>query len=603
VKKRLGFTRYSITLALGLAIGGLVLIAVVAVLVTQLIASRSSVVELMNDSLQEAFGAIEIALESHLLPAVDQLEFLGRHIEDETYDLDDREALQHLFAGALAATPQIETVVLIERDQQLLSVSQSPDRTLTVRTTPSSEPAELRALLEEVEASDGVRWYELVHTNGTTYLNLRRPIRRDGAYLGFLASLVSLPALSQFMTDIGDYHQATVFILQGSTNVLAHPSLVSPHPELSEETPVVEIDRVGDLVLAALQSGKVRPEMEALQSKGIEVLHLEVGDNAYLVATKELDHYGSIPWQIGAWLPMEDTMEAMSRLRHGALIGLAIAVLAVLLAIILGRLFARPMRRVAAESTKISGLDLGQVTPLPGSQISELDEQARAFNAMLSGLRSFERYVPRRLVSQLIASHASDEVASEERELTVMFTDIVGFTAMSERLPAAEVAGFLNEHFSLLAGCVEAEDGTIDKYIGDALMAFWGAPDVQEDHALRACRAGLAIAEVLAADNAEREAEGRPAARIRVGIHSGPVVVGNIGAPGRINYTIVGDTVNTCQRLEALGRDFDRGEAVTVLVSETVAEAVGGVLAVEPVGSYSVKGRTEEVQAFRLISG
>jgi hypothetical protein len=509
VKKRLGFTRYSITLALGLAIGGLVLIAVVAVLVTQLIASRSSVVELMNDSLQEAFGAIEIALESHLLPAVDQLEFLGRHIEDETYDLDDREALQHLFAGALAATPQIETVVLIERDQQLLSVSQSPDRTLTVRTTPSSEPAELRALLEEVEASDGVRWYELVHTNGTTYLNLRRPIRRDGAYLGFLASLVSLPALSQFMTDIGDYHQATVFILQGSTNVLAHPSLVSPHPELSEETPVVEIDRVGDLVLAALQSGKVRPEMEALQSKGIEVLHLEVGDNAYLVATKELDHYGSIPWQIGAWLPMEDTMEAMSRLRHGALIGLAIAVLAVLLAIILGRLFARPIRRVAAESTKISGLDLGQVTPLPGSQISELDEQARAFNAMLSGLRSFERYVPRRLVSQLIASHASDEVASEERELTVMFTDIVGFTAMSERLPAAEVAGFLNEHFSLLAGCVEAEDGTIDKYIGDALMAFWGAPDVQEDdalmafwgapdiqqdHALRACRAGLAIA-------------------------------------------------------------------------------------------------------------
>jgi class 3 adenylate cyclase len=590
-------------LFLGIAIGGLVLVAVAAVLVTQLLAGRSSAVEFMNDSLQEAFGAIEMALESHLLPAVDQLEFLGRHIEDETYDLDDREALQHLFAGALAATPQIEAVVLMEPDLSLLSVSQSPDRTLEVRTTPKSSPAALKALLEEVEASDGIRWYELVHLDGTTYLNLRRPIRRDGAYLGFLASLVSLPGLSQFMTDIGDAQEATVFILQGDTKVLAHPALVSPHPELSEDTPVVSIDRVGDLVLAALPEGQVRPGMEALQSEGIEVLHVEVGDEAYLAATKELDHYGSIPWQIGAWLPMEDTMDAMHRLRHGALIGLAIAVLAVLLAIVLGRLFARPIRRVAAESTKISGLDLGQVTPLPGSQISELDEQARAFNAMLSGLRSFERYVPRRLVSQLIASHADEEVASEERELTVMFTDIVGFTAMSERLPAAEVARFLNEHFSLLAGCVEVEDGTIDKYIGDALMAFWGAPDIQQDHALRACRAGLAIAEAMAADNAEREAEGRPAARIRIGIHSGPVVVGNIGAPGRINYTIVGDTVNTCQRLEALGRDFDRGEAATVLVSETVADAVGGVLAVEPVGSYSVKGRSEEVQAFRLIGG
>jgi hypothetical protein len=385
----------------------------------------------MNDSLQEAFGAIEMALESHLLPAVDQLEFLGRHIEDETYDLDDRDALQHLFAGALAATPQIEAVVLMEPDLSLLSVSQSPDRTLEVKTTPKSSPAALKALLEEVEASDGIRWYELVHLDGTTYLNLRRPIRRDGAYLGFLASLVSLPGLSQFMTDIGDAQEATVFILQGDTKVLAHPALVSPHPELSEDTPVVSIDRVGDLVLAALPEGQVRPGMEALQSEGIEVLHVEVGDEAYLAATKELDHYGSIPWQIGAWLP------------------LAIAVLAVLLAIVLGRLFARPIRRVAAESTKISGLDLGQVTPLPGSQISELDEQARAFNAMLSGLRSFERYVPRRLVSQLIASHADEEVASEERELTVMFTDIVGFTAMSERLPAAEVARFLNEHFSL----------------------------------------------------------------------------------------------------------------------------------------------------------
>ena len=336
---------------------------------------------------------------------------------------------------------------------------------------------------------------------------------------------------------------------------------------------------------------------------GIEVRRVSIGDSHYLVATKEVEHYGEVPWQIGAWLPMEDTMAAMQRLWHGALIGLAIAVLAVVLAVVLGRLFARPIRRVAAESTKISALDLAQVAPLPGSHISEFDEQARAFNAMLSGLRSFERYVPRRLVSQLIASHVAEEVGSEERELTVMFTDVVGFTAMSERLPAAEVARFLNEHFSLLAACVEAEEGTIDKYIGDALMAFWGAPDRQDDHALRACRAALAIAEAMTADNAARQADGRPVARIRIGLHSGPVVVGNIGAPGRINYTIVGDTVNTCQRLEALGRDFDRGEAATILVSGTVAAAVEGTLAAEPVGSYDVKGRSEQVRAFRLTGG
>jgi len=574
--------------------------AVIAVLVTQLVTSRTSVVSLTQQNIREAFGAIELALEAHLLPAVDQIEYLGGRIESGGYDLEDRSQLTDLLVGSLAATPQIESVVLVATDLRLLGVRQTLDGAVEVKTTPRVSPQRLRELLAEVEASDGARWYEVVHLGGTTYLNLRRPLRRDGVYLGFIASLVSVPGLSQLMADIGDDRDATVFILQGKEHVLAHPALISPHPDLSEETPVVALDRVGDLVLAALPDGEEVSGMEALEADGIEVLRLTVGERPYLVASKEVDRFGSVPWRFGAWLPMEDTLQAISRLRHGALIGLLIAVLAVVLAIVLGRLLARPIRRVAAESTKISDLDLGGATPLPGSRIGELDEQARAFNAMLGGLRSFERYVPRRLVSRLIASRLDAEVASEERELTVMFTDIVGFTAMSERLPAAEVARFLNEHFSLLAACVEAEEGTIDKYIGDALMAFWGAPDRQDDHALRACRAALAIAAAMTADNAARLADGRPVARIRIGLHSGPVVVGNIGAPGRINYTIVGDTVNTCQRLEALGRDFDHGEAATILVSGTVAEAVEGHLAVEPVGSYDVKGREEQVEAFRL---
>ncbi len=603
MSKRLGLAHYSITLALGVAIGGLVLMAVIAILVTQLITSRSSVVALTNQNIEEAFSAIEFAIEAHLQPAVDQAEFVGRQIESGGYDLDNRDRLKDLFIGALAATPQIAGLVLVEPDLRVLSVRQAGDGKLEISTTPRLPPDRLRELVAEVEQSKGASWYEAVYLNGTTYLNLRRPLRRDGVYLGFVASLVSVPGLSQFMADIGDQREATVFILQGWDHVLAHPNLVSPHPDLSEKTPVVAIDRVGDPVLAAWRSGQAMPGMAALTAEGIEVRHVDVGGLSYVMATKEIDRFGAIPWQIGAWLPMEDTMQAMSRMRHGALIGLAIAVFAVVLAIVLGRLLARPIRRVAAESTKISGLNLGEVAPLPGSQISELDEQARAFNAMLNGLRSFERYVPRRLVSRLIARHSDDEVASEERELTVMFTDIVGFTAMSEQLPAAEVARFLNEHFSLLASCVEAEEGTIDKYIGDALMAFWGAPDVQADHALRACRAALAIAQAMAADVAARQAEGRPFARIRIGIHSGPVVVGNIGAPGRINYTIVGDTVNTCQRLEALGRDFDRGEPATILVSEAVAAAAGKVFAVVPVGSCDVKGRSEPVLAFRLVAG
>src|SRR5437899_6455746 len=125
-----------------------------------------------------------------------------------------------------------------------------------------------------------------------------------------------------------------------------------------------------------------------------------------------------------------------------------------------------------------------------------------------------------------------------------MFTDIVGFTAACEKLTAREVAEYINHHLALVAACVEQEGGTIDKFIGDAVMAFWGAPGRIENPAASACRAAVAIQRALAADNKSRIAAGQKPVRVRMGIHIGPVVVGDIGAPNRINYTIVGDVVN-----------------------------------------------------------
>ncbi len=599
--KNLKVGPWSIASALSVAIGGLVFVAVLVVLTTQLISNRASVLELVRDDIQQAFETIETALEDHLSPVADQVEFLGRLIDSGRYQLDERGRLQDLFTGALAATPQIDGIFLTEPDLRFLGVGQTSQGEIKILTKSRLDPARRRAMSESVEASDGARWYELVNVDGRTFLNLRRPLRRDGEYLGFLAAVVSMAELSQMMADFGDAHDETAFILHGEGSVLAHPALVSPHPDLSEQQPVVAIDRVGDLVLSALPEGRVMPEMADLENDGIEILHVDVGDQAYMVGTMRVDRYGPVPWHLGAWVPMDNLMDTMRPLHIAALTGLAIAVLAVVLAIVLGRLLARPIRRVAAESAKVGLFDLEHVERLPSSAISELNDQATAFNAMLAGLQSFSSYVPRRLVRRLIQSGAGHELESGERDLTVMFTDIAGFTAMSEQLPARGVADFLNQHFTLLARCVEAEEGTIDKYIGDALMAFWGAPEAQDDHARRACRAAQEIAAAVAADNATRAAAGLAPIRVRVGIHSGPVVVGNIGAPGRINYTIVGDTVNTCQRLETLGRTIDTDDAVTILVSEATARAVKADFALEPAGRYNVKGRIEQVQAFRLI--
>jgi adenylate cyclase len=261
---------------------------------------------------------------------------------------------------------------------------------------------------------------------------------------------------------------------------------------------------------------------------------------------------------------------------------------------------ARPIRRAARDATTIGNLDFDQVTPLSGSVFRETNSLAVSFNAMLDGLKAFGRYVPNTLVRRLV-KEGRVGAGSEERVLAVMFTDIVSFTATSERMTASEVAAFINQHLSLVAACVEREGGTIDKFIGDAVMAFWGAPETIDNPATAACRAAVAIQQALAADNRLRTARGQAPVRIRVGIHMGPVVVGDIGASNRINYTIVGDVVNATQRLENLGKSVDPDAEVIVLVSRDVFAAAGPGFRFAERGTHQVKGKQESLDVYQLL--
>ncbi len=174
-------------------------------------------------------------------------------------------------------------------------------------------------------------------------------------------------------------------------------------------------------------------------------------------------------------------------------------------------------------------------------------------------------------------------------------------SSVAETLSAPEVAALVNRHFEIVAGCIEAEDGTVDKFIGDSVMAFRGAPEAQADAAGRACRAALAIADGIRAENVRRRARGEAPLGIRIGIHTGSATVGNIGAPGRINYTIIGDAVNVGQRLEQLGKTLSpEGGETTVLVSGATAAELGPDFHPVPAGKHPVKGRSGEVDVFRL---
>jgi adenylate cyclase len=285
-------------------------------------------------------------------------------------------------------------------------------------------------------------------------------------------------------------------------------------------------------------------------------------------------------------------------LAQAALAGLFGLVLAVASAFLFGRVLRGPIDRLGAAASAMRTLDLDRVPALRRSRFRELDDAARAFNGMVAALRAFALYVPRKLVTTLIARGEVAALPSESRDVTVLFTDIVAFTARTEAMGAAATAEFLNRHFALVTACIEDEAGIIDKYIGDAVMALWGAVDAQPDQAARAARAASAIARALRADNVGRV----PPVRMRMGIHSGPVVVGNIGTPTRMNYTVVGDTVNTAQRLETLAKDLLPDVDVAILLSASTVDALPAEIRVHPLGAYGLRGLGGATAVFTLAA-
>jgi class 3 adenylate cyclase len=210
-------------------------------------------------------------------------------------------------------------------------------------------------------------------------------------------------------------------------------------------------------------------------------------------------------------------------------------------------------------------------------------------------------YTPRQ-VSRRLLEGGDFGSRAQMREVTVMLTDIVGFTAMAEQSSPDEVTDFVNRHFTMLDRCVEAEGGTLAQFIGDSVMSFWGAPDPQPDHAARACHAALAIAAALAAENRRRAEEGVEPVRMRIGINTGMVTAGNVGAPGRSNYGIVGDTVNTTQRIEQLAKVICPDQpTAAILVSARTRELAGSAFAFHEAGAHEVRGRSQAVMIYQLL--
>ncbi len=602
----------SMSTTLVLALGGLVLVGVLSVLGLGIWSAQRNTLDLLRDKAALTVSTAVAQVESQLAPAREQVTFLHDLIVFSGFDTDDEGRLIDLFSGALSATPQISAISFIRPDFRLIGVQRVSGGAVPVRADAGDNPA-VRAAVESISSATGPVWGEPVSApldDALPFINLRMPVRRDGELLGGLVALVSVVRLSQFLEQMETEFGNNAFILFGRDQVLAHRALTYGFEGLSEDKLLPGIDEVGDPVLAAIwqseeEGGGGIPANLLRRAEGqnanFRVRGAQVDGSGFIFIFREIADFGDTPWLIGSYFPASDVVGEMRRLVWAGAVGLAVLLLSVIAAIIMGRLIARPIRRLARAANSVGELEFASVSELPASRIRELNDQVRAFNSMVSGLHWFENYVPKSLVRRLIVEGKAGALGSESRTLTVMFTDITGFTTLSEGMDAGEVATFLNDHFTIISACVEEEGGTIDKYIGDSVMAFWGAPEHQADHAERTVRAAMAIAAAVEADNERRRQAGKPAMRLRVGLHTGEVVVGNIGSPGRVNYTIVGDTVNTGSRIEELGKEVGGDSEICVLASATTVSAMAPEVPRESVGEKALRGRGGKIEVYRLL--
>jgi adenylate cyclase len=592
------------SVALGLGLGFFVLTAVASVLAVGLVSGYHNTVDLLRQKAELLVVSEVNQTRFYLESARDQVDFVVDQIERGELEAGADDAFLSLLMGALAATPQIVLLQHIDADYQLVGAERREMQVSPLFLSIKGDDTDLKRLFDEVVAAREPRWGPLLWRQeyGEATLNYHRPVVRDGRVLGVVSALISIRRLSELISDLETDFGANAFILHGRDEVLAHPMMAFGHPGLNRTNPLPRQSGFGDPVLASMWSEQPSGFFfDETVMAGPGTRFVRFGEESYIILFRDLDGYAAKPLIVGTHLPALDILSEIYRLRWAIILCLVISVISSAVAASIGRAIARPVRRLAESAKRIHDLELGSVAPIPGSFFRELNDAASSFNTMLDGLRWFERYVPKTLVRRLIRLDQDDALGSSYRDVAIMFTDIENFSTITETMTAPAVAEFVNRHFTTLSECVEAEGGTIDKYIGDSVMAIWGAPEPHDDCADRACRAALAIQAAVGRQNAGAAAEGGPRLRLRIGIHSGRVVAGNIGSPDRINYTVVGDPVNVTERLEELGKEIGRtDDDINILVSGTLRAALLQPFDLTHLGPQKLRGRQEQVEVYVL---
>jgi len=396
----------------------------------------------------------------------------------------------------------------------------------------------------------------------------------------FTHALIAAVPQARLVKAFGESDVLTAFLVDRKGNLLAHPDASL----LANTENLASLEIVKQLLSGKFNNGQTRYVEE--ESK-----------EAHLGAFAQVG-FGGLG--VVAEVPEAKAFEAAKRVQYRSLL---VAALVLCIAFLGGFLYSStltwPIKQLAHAAEKIAHGDFN-IKLKPRSR-DELGDLSVAFNEMAMGLEerdrvkeTFNKFHNKEIAEKLLSGEV--KLGGDRKTATVFFSDIRGFTSLSESMSPEEVVVMLNEYMTRMVGVIRRYGGVVDKYVGDAIMALWGVPVEGEDDAAQAVRACLAMRIELAELNAIRIARGQEALKIGMGLNRGMVIAGNIGSDEKMEYTVIGDSVNTASRIESMTKEF----GTDLLVSQSVADELKGQFIFTPCEAVRVKGKADALQIFRV---
>lgn len=449
---------------------------------------------------------------------------------------------------------------------------------------------------------------------GQPGVNTATTLDVDGKTVGVVNIAIEFSRISLYMRNLKIGKTGTAFLVSPAGELLAFKEIVDTKAIIAakeaaaaeNKTPgakpvaqsILKIEEIPHPLLQVTTAAMQKANLSFKDVVKVQHLYFDgMGDarGGYFVTLAPSENNG---WVVGTVVPKRDFTEKIEENIKliWMLVGIIIVIACVFAAVVSQKLFVGPLRQIIGQTKLVKRFELESIRQVE-TRVSEIDQLSNSVQQMSQGLVSFGKYIPLDLVKTLLAQGMRADISGENRTLSIFFMDLAGFTTISEAM-GPKLVPFLGRYLSGMSDVIVKNNGTIDKYIGDAVMAFWGAPLYNEDHAVHCCRAAVECLKQLEVLREEWPEQWRSDLGIRIGVNTGRVIVGNIGSSTRLNYTVLGDPVNLAARLESAGKDY----GVYCIIGQSTYDLARYDIVARKLDVVKVKGKHEAVAIYELLA-